>query len=137
MIRRLTTYRRSIDVETKRGKKTPTATTAATAGETGQEIHKVTVRLPPFWPDSLREWFALADSQIFLAGITDERLKFNVVLSQMDQKCAREVSDIVTSPPQHEPYSQLKAELINRLSPSRELRAHHESLPHRHCCCNP
>jgi hypothetical protein len=48
-------------METTRGKKTPTATTASTADETGQEIHKVTVRLQPFWPDSIREWFALAD----------------------------------------------------------------------------
>jgi hypothetical protein len=81
------------------------------------------VRLPPFWPDSLREWFGLAKAQFFLADITDERAKFNLVLSQMDQKCAREVSDIITSPPQHEPYNRLKTELMNRLSPSRELRA--------------
>jgi hypothetical protein len=78
---------------TTRGKQTPAATTAATADETGQEIHKATVRLPPFWPESRREWFALADSQFFLAGIPDERLKFNLVLSQMDQKCDREVSE--------------------------------------------
>jgi hypothetical protein len=69
---------------TTRSKQTPTATTAATADETGKEIHKVALRLPPFWPDSIREWFALADSQFFSAGITDERLIFNLVLSQMD-----------------------------------------------------
>jgi hypothetical protein len=117
VIRRLTICGRLTEMETTRGKKT------ATADETSQEIHKVTVRLPPFWPDSLREWFALAEAQFFLAGITDERAKFNLVLSQMDQKCAREVSDIITSPPQHEPYSRLKTELMNRLSPSGELRA--------------
>jgi hypothetical protein len=41
----------------------------------------------------------------------------------MDQKCAKKVTDIITSLPQRNPYTKLKTELINRLSPSRELRA--------------
>jgi hypothetical protein len=99
--------------------KSPVPTTDAA----GQKAAGVTMRLPPFWPDSLREWFALAEAQFSLASVTDERTKFDLVLTQMDKKCAKEVTDIIISPPQRNPYTKLKTELINRLSPSRELRA--------------
>jgi hypothetical protein len=32
------------------------------------------------------------------------------------------VEDIITSPPHHDPYTALKTELLNRLSPTREQR---------------
>ena len=86
------------------------------------EVCRVAVRMPPFWPDRPAIWFTQAESQFELAAITRQRTKFNYVLSQLNQQQASEVEDIITAPPEHEPYDRLKAELIRRLSTSREQR---------------
>jgi len=85
-------------------------------------VYRVSVRLPPFWPDRPAVWFAQADSQFELAAITRQRTKFNYVVSQLNQQQAAEVEDIIISPPELGPYDRLKAELVRRLSTSREQR---------------
>jgi hypothetical protein len=82
------------------------------------------VRLPPFWAERPAMWFAQAEAQFSLAGISNERTKFHYVISQLDQRYAAEAEDIITSPPQQDPYSKLRTELLKRLSLSREQCAH-------------
>ena len=82
-------------------------------------VYRVAVRLPPLWPDRPDVWFAQAEAQFELAAIRRQRRKFNYVVAQPNQQEAAWVEDI-TSPPEHEPYNQLKAELVRRLSTSRE-----------------
>ena len=43
-------------------------------------------------------------------------------MAQLNQQQAAEMEDIITSPPEQEPYDQLKAELVRRLFNSREQR---------------
>jgi hypothetical protein len=93
-------------------------------GSQPAEISRVAVRLPPFWAERPAVWFAQAQAQFSLAGITNERTKFNYVISQLDQRYAAEVEDIITSPPQQDPYSKLRSELLKRLSLSRGQHAH-------------
>jgi hypothetical protein len=69
-------------------------------------------------------WFAQAEVQFSLAGISSERTKFHYVISQLDQRYAADVEDIIISPPQQDPYSKLRTELLKRMSLSREQRAH-------------
>jgi hypothetical protein len=38
------------------------------------------------------------------------------VISQLDHRYAAEVEDVITSPPQQDPYTKLKTELLKRLS---------------------
>ena len=83
-------------------------------------VYRIAVRLPPFWPDGPSILFAQAEAQFKLADITRQRTKFNYVVSQLNQQQVAEVEDIITSPPEHEPYDRLKAELVRRLSTSRE-----------------
>jgi len=85
-------------------------------------VYTVSVRLPPFWPDRPAVWFAQAEAQFELSAITRQRTKFNYVVSQLNQQQAAEVEDIITSPPDQDPYDRLKAELVRRLSTSREQR---------------
>ena len=85
-------------------------------------VYRVAVRLPPFWPDRPAIWFAQVEAQFELADITRQRTKFNYVVSQLNQEQAAEVKDIIISPPEHEPYNRLKAELVRRLSTSCEQR---------------
>jgi hypothetical protein len=86
----------------------------------GGHIHRVTVRLPPFWPDRPRLWFAQAEAQFNLASVPSETTKFNYVVSQLEYRHAAEVEDIIILPPANEPYTTLKAELVRRLSSSRD-----------------
>jgi len=86
------------------------------------EVYRVAVRLPPFWPDRPAIWFSQAEAQFELAAITRQRTKFNYVVSQPNKQQAAEVEYIIISPPEHEPYNQLKAELVRRLSTSHEQR---------------
>jgi hypothetical protein len=88
------------------------------------EISRVVVRLPPFWAERPAVWFSQAEAQFSLAGISSERTKFHYIISQLDQRYAAEVQDIITSLPQQDPYTKLRTELLKRLSLSRELRAH-------------
>jgi len=44
-------------------------------------VYRVSVRLPPFWPDRPAVWFAQAESQFELAAITRQCTNFNYVVS--------------------------------------------------------
>jgi hypothetical protein len=86
------------------------------------EVSRVTVRLPPFWAKRPAVWFAQAEAQFFLAGVSSETMKFFHVISQLDHRYVPEVEDIITSPPERDPYTTERNELVQRLSPSREQR---------------
>jgi len=86
------------------------------------EVHRVAVRLPTFWTDRPAVWFEQAEAQFEMAAITRQRTKFNYVVFQLNQQQAAEVEDIITTPSEDEPYDRLKAELVRRLSTSREQR---------------
>jgi hypothetical protein len=78
----------------------------------------VTVQLPPVWAERPAVWFAQAEAQFYLVGISSDRTKFLHVISQLDQRHATEVEDIITSPTERAPHTTLRAELAKRLSPS-------------------
>jgi hypothetical protein len=84
------------------------------------EISRVAVWLPPFWTERPAAWFAQAEAQFHLAGISNELTKFYHVISQLDQQCVIEVEDIINSPPQQDPYTTFKTELVKWLCPSRD-----------------
>jgi hypothetical protein len=86
------------------------------------EVSRVAVRLPPFWAKRPTVWFAQAEARFFLAGISSETTKFYHVVSQLDQRYAAELEDVITSPPERDPYTTLRTELMRRLSPSRDQR---------------
>jgi hypothetical protein len=54
--------------------------------------------------------FAHAETQFTLVGIS-------YVISKLDHRYAAEVEDIITSPPERDPYTRLRTELVRRLSP--------------------
>jgi hypothetical protein len=85
-------------------------------------IHRLTVRLPPFWPYRPGLWFAQAEAQFNLANVTSEMTKFNYTISQLEYRHAAEVEDIITSLPADQPCTTLKNELVRRLSSSRDQR---------------
>jgi hypothetical protein len=46
------------------------------------EISRVAVWIPPFWAERPAMWFAQAEAQFYLAGISSEQTKFCYVISQ-------------------------------------------------------
>jgi hypothetical protein len=84
------------------------------------EISRVVVRLPQFCPERPDVWFSQAEAQFSLAGISNERTKFYHIISQLDHRYTAEVDNIITSPPQQDPYTKLRTALLHRLSPSKE-----------------
>jgi hypothetical protein len=85
-------------------------------------ISRVAMRLPPFWAERPAVWFAQAEAQFTLVGISSEKTKFYHVISQLEHRYASDVEDIIISPPEQKPYTALKADLVRRLSSSKEQR---------------
>ncbi|XP_063897018.1 uncharacterized protein LOC135118570 [Helicoverpa armigera] len=84
------------------------------------ESCRVGVRVPPFYPEKPALWFAQMDAQFALANIKTDETKYYYVTGHLDPKYADVVEDIITNPPATDKYEKLKAELIKRLSASRE-----------------
>jgi hypothetical protein len=82
------------------------------SNETPAEVSRVAVWLAPFYAEEPHVWFVSAGAQFALAGITEERTKLYHALSQLDHRYVRELWDIVISPPQQDPYTKLKTELL-------------------------
>ncbi|XP_046399991.1 uncharacterized protein LOC124166504 [Ischnura elegans] len=103
--------------------------THANAGELDEHqttrtlgVHRVTPKLPLFWPDNPIVWFAQVEAQFALSGITQDATQYGYVASHLDARWAAEVQDILTNPPSEGRYICLKEELIRRLSLSEEKR---------------
>jgi hypothetical protein len=94
----------------------------ATNSTQPSEVSRVAVRLPPFWVEIPDVRIVQAEAKFVLAGISDERRKLHHIISQLDYWYTADVEDIIISPPQQDPYTKLRIELLKRLSPSREQR---------------
>jgi hypothetical protein len=66
------------------------------------------VRLPPFGVERPATWFAKAEAQISLDGITNDTTKFFYVISQLDLQSDAEIKGIITSSAQKDSYITLK-----------------------------
>ncbi|XP_067205350.1 uncharacterized protein [Linepithema humile] len=88
----------------------------------GAQISQVAVRVPPFWPEEPELWFAQLEGQFLLGGIMQDATKYAYAISQIDTKHAREIKDVITSPPANGKYETVKNALIQRLSISQEQR---------------
>jgi hypothetical protein len=70
----------------------------------------VALWLPPFWAERPAVWFAQVEAQFVLADIRDKRTKFHHIISKLDHRYLAEVEDIITSPPQQDPYTKLRTD---------------------------
>jgi hypothetical protein len=61
-------------------------------------INRVGIRVPTFWPEKPGVWFAELEGQFALSNITLDATKFYYVISQLDNKYAAEVEDVITTP---------------------------------------
>lgn len=81
-------------------------------GDSEAQIFHVAVKPPPFWKTNPALWFHRLEAQFSLAKIACETTKFNHVVAAVDADVLISVSDIITNPPSHDPYTELKKRLI-------------------------
>ena len=88
----------------------------ALEAERAARVTAVSVKLPPFWPDKTELWFAQAEAQFEIKGITVEKTKYSYVMSMLDTKTAEQAMDLIRAPPAN-PYTELR----NRLTKAYQL----------------
>lgn len=83
----------------------------------------VAVKLPEFWKSDPVMWFAQAEAQFALAGVTQDITKFHHIVAKIDQSVICHVADLVKNPPEEDKYQSLKTRLISRfeLTPQSRL----------------
>lgn len=85
-------------------------------------VHAVSLKLPTFWPDEPDIWFAQAESQFSIRGITTDTTKFHYVVAALDGQTARRVGDLLRAPTA-DPYADLKKRLLAAFTLSDRERA--------------
>lgn len=84
--------------------------------------HAISVHLPPFWHHDPAIWFAQAEAQFNLRGITQEFTKFYHVIAVLPSEVAAVIRDILKAPDPDRPYQQLREALIQRYTLSEHKR---------------
>lgn len=95
-----------MEAQTQTNETNNAATSAVTAA--------VAVKLPEFWKNDPRMWFAQAEAQFALAGVVQDETKYYHIISKLDQTVIIQVADIVTEPPKENKYPAVKGRLISR-----------------------
>lgn len=59
------------------------------------EVHKVSIKIPPFWIDRPEIWFYQVEAQFRINGIVSEETQFNYLVSQLEPKFVENIWDII------------------------------------------
>ena len=87
------------------------------------EEHAVSLKLPTFWTSQPDVWFAQAEAQFTLRGITADETKYFYVLASLDQETATRLLDLISSPPTDNKYATLKDRLTSTFGLNKRERA--------------
>ena len=75
-------------------------------------IQVSSLKLQAFWPDAPVAWFAAAEAQFQIRGVTSQTERFCHVAAALDKLSFKKVVHIVTNPHPFTPYNGLKEALI-------------------------
>lgn len=87
------------------------------------EENAVSLKLPVFWTSQPRVWFAQAEAQFVLRGITVDETKYYHILAALDQGTATRLLDLISAPPRDNKYQALKDRLQDTFGLSKRERA--------------
>ena len=95
-------------------------TAAATSATSSPSVAAICIKLPPFWPTDPTVWFLQVEAQFNTRGITNQKTRFDYVISSLSPEIACEVRDLLLRPPPDSPYDVLKTELSKRTAASEQ-----------------
>jgi hypothetical protein len=75
------------------------------------------LRLPQFWAENTEAWFAIAETRFRIKWVDDHQEMFDHVVNALPKESLRTVLDLITDPPEFDPYQQMK----DRLCQSHQL----------------
>ena len=88
--------------------------------EDSTPLSSLSMKLPPFWPADPHLWFAQLEAQFHTCNITAQKTKLAYVVASLSPETPAEVRDLILDPPTSEPYDVLRANLIQRVSVSKQ-----------------
>ncbi len=90
------------------------------AGDGGQAVSAVTVKLPEFWAQDAELWFARVDSVFRRAHITASLTKFDYIMEKLPDEVMVSIKDIVraVTDDTEDPYGMVKERLLSSFKPS-------------------
>lgn len=83
-------------------------------------IHRVQVKVPPFWKQDPALWFKQLEAHFANSNIVNDLTKFNTIVGVIESDILSTASDIVLNPPAHHLYRTIKQRLIKEFSDSEE-----------------
>ncbi|KAJ8416183.1 hypothetical protein AAFF_G00382050 [Aldrovandia affinis] len=86
-------------------------------------MHAVALKLPEFWQEHATVWFAQAEAQFALRGITQEDTKYFYVVAALNSSTASRVLSLLQDPPEDDKYLALKQLLLETFELSEPERA--------------
>ncbi|KAJ8409400.1 hypothetical protein AAFF_G00228010 [Aldrovandia affinis] len=84
-------------------------------------MHAVALKLPEFWQEHAAVWFAQAEAQFALRGITQEDTKYFYVVAALNSSTASRVLSLLQDPPEADKYLALKQLLLETFELNRRL----------------
>ncbi|GBN09942.1 hypothetical protein AVEN_110253-1 [Araneus ventricosus] len=91
---------------------------------------RVAVRVPAFWVNNVKLYFAQIETNFRIVGIVSEQTKFDTLVAAFDPQTLTHVSDLLYTPPKDNPYTALKNRLLSEfeVSQNKKVRALLEDL---------
>ena len=74
--------------------------------------NNIPIKLPEFWESAAAAWFAQAESQFAVRGITDDDTCYHHVVASLSSSTASRAVGFITNPPPTRRYAALKAHLL-------------------------
>lgn len=86
-------------------------------------VDSVAIKLPTFWTSNPAVWFAQAEAQFALRGISQDDTKYYHVVAALDSATATRAMSILTAPPNMQKYDSIKMFLTSAYSLTEAERA--------------
>lgn len=99
---------------------TISTTSSSPAIPTMASGHVTSLHLPPFFREDPHLWFLQAEAQLAARGISDEKVRFGLIVSALPSDIISEVRDCLVRPPDVNPYTHLKETLTKRVGRSEQ-----------------
>ena len=87
------------------------------------EANAVVLKLPSFWTAHPEVWFAQAEAQFHIRGITADQTKYYYLVAALEQDVAGRMLDVLRNPPDDNRYAALKTQLLATFGLTRRERA--------------